>query len=93
MQVEIKAQDSLLEEMDGLYKTSDGIPQASFGSAWDRKHFHIGYMGCVDDTLIVSKIGADGAKVATLISNYQGLLELRELVNSAYEALHSHVSQ
>ena len=82
----------LLREIDGMYQTADGIPQASFGSSSSTKPFQVSYMGGSYDLLVVTKVDGAGKKMATLISDYQGLLELRDQVNLAYDSLYSYVS-
>jgi len=69
------------------YGHVDGIPLGNYGTT-GRDGFRVSFMGGSENKFWISLVDENGYSTATLSSNYQGLLQLRHYLNSAYEFLH-----
>jgi hypothetical protein len=65
----------------------DGIPLGNYGTT-GRDGFRVSFMGGSENKFWISLVDERGYSTATLSSNYQGLLQLRDYLNTAYEFLH-----
>jgi hypothetical protein len=65
----------------------DGVPLGNYGTT-GRDYFMVSFMGGSENRFTVGLVDENGRATATLSSNYQGFLELRNYLNSAYEFLH-----
>ena len=69
------------------YGHVDGIPLGNYGTT-GRDGFRVSFMGGSENKFWISLVDETGYSIATLSSNYQGLLQLRDYLNTAYEFLH-----